>query len=186
MTSLKESAASYADQFSERFLEVLEGLQKDEDLLKEKVEKKRARFLADGVSENEIAKRLTKSYIEGAVLRSTTSGAASALPISIPIVGTIPSFLIVVSANTLYTFKNELELCYLIAYSNNTALDSDALKHRAFWLVGLSNYDEIKKRAKALGVKITLKKLVEKLAMLSVSRGLSMFFHHGLGLANFT
>lgn len=178
---LKEATASYTEKISRYFLEILEGLQKDEELLRKKVEDKRAKLSAEGVSENELPKRLTKSYVEGGVVRSTTSGVVSSLPVNLPLIGAIPTFLVAVSANTLYTFKNELELSYLIAFSNNTELDSEALKHRVFWLVGLSNYDEIKTQAKSLGVKVTLKKLVEKLAVVSMSRGLAHVFHCGLG-----
>lgn len=179
--TLTETASNYTEKASERFLEILEGLLRDEDVLREKVHEKRRKFLAEGISEDQVAKRLTKSYVEGAVLRSTTSGVASALPVTLPVIGAIPTFLAVVTANTLYTFKNELELCYLVAYSNNAQLEGEALQHRVFWLVGLSNVDEIKKQARSLGVKVTLKKLVEKLAVTSLSRGFAHFLHCGIG-----
>lgn len=181
--TLSETAATYTEKASTRFLEVLEGMLKDEDILRQKVATKRDKYLSEGVAPDQVAKRLTKSYVEGAVLRSTTSGVASSLPVTLPLVGAIPTFAVVVSANTLYTFKNELELCYLVAYSNNTELEGEALQHRAFWLVGLSNLEDIKKQAKSLGVKITLKKLVEKLAVSSVSRGLAHFLHCGIGVS---
>lgn len=180
MTTAK-AEVPWLENISQRFLEVLEGLQRDEDLLKKKVEDRRQKLIAQGVSKDQIAKKLSRHLVEGAVFRSTTSGVASALPVTLPVIGAIPTFAIVVSANTLYTFKNELELCYLIAYANGTELSSEALQHRAFWLVGLSNFDEVKKQARALGVKVTLKKLVEKLAVTSASRGLAHFLHCGIG-----
>lgn len=178
---MAEKSNGIGEKLSSQFLKILDEISKDEESLRKKVEKKRQDLLSDGISEKQLSSELTKRYVQGALFRSSGAGIASALPLTLPIVGAIPTFILAVSANTLYTFKNEVELCYLIAFSNNTDVESEKLKHVAFWLVGLSNFDEIQKQAKSIGVRVTFKKLVEKLAVASASRGLAHYFHCGIG-----
>ncbi|MBI4403777.1 MAG: hypothetical protein HY537_06435 [Deltaproteobacteria bacterium] len=167
---------SLIDKASERLIKIVDHMKAAEGVLRDRVEKKRKGLLEKGISEADVSKQLVRGYVHAALIRSTGAGVVTALPWNLPIVGAIPTFLLAVGAHSLYVFKNELELCYLVAFSSGSTLNGEALKHRAFWLVGLSDYQEVKKRAKKLGVRIALKKLVEKLAVSSASRGLGHFF----------
>lgn len=170
---------SISEKLSHQFLRILDQISKDEEEIRARIVQKR-RVL--GIPETQ-SKPLIKRCVDSAVIRSAGAGVASALPITLPVIGAIPTFLGVVTANTLYTYKNEIELCYSIAFATNTPLRGEELKHRVFWIVGLSNIDEVKRQAREIGVKITLKTLVQKLAVASASRGLAHFIHCGIGEA---
>lgn len=178
-SKMAERSNGIGEKLSSQFLKVLDQISKDEESLLKKVDEKRNELLSKGISEGRLSSELTKRYVHGALLRSTGAGVLSALPVTLPIIGAIPTFILAVSSNILYMFKNEVELCYLVAFSNGSDLRGERLKHRVFWVVGLSNFGEIQKQAQSIGVQVTFKKLVEKLSVASASRGLAHYLHCG-------
>jgi hypothetical protein len=106
-------------------------------------------------------------------VRSALIGAGAALPITLPLVGFWASLLITVSGGAFLQLATEVDIVYGVAAAYRTRLPSDRLRMTAFWLVQLTNFEDLQARAVTIGTRVTVRKLVEKLVAVGLSRALA-------------
>ena len=152
---------------------MIDGVRQSEGAIVARVEERRAALAEKtGLSGRALADRLAEELVEDAALRSALIGAGAALPVSLPLIGPWGSLLLAVSGGALLQTATEVELAYAVAAAYRTRLSSEKLRMVSFWLVQLSNYDELSTRAVKIGVRVTVRKLVEKLVAVGLVRAL--------------
>lgn len=150
---------------------VIDGVREDEGTITARVEARRAELEAEtGLTGRPLADRLARELVERHAVRSAAIGAGAALPWTMPIIGRLGSMAVTVLGGALWQLANEVELTYAIAAAYRTRLGSERLRVVCFWLVRLSNYDELRERALTMGVRLTVRKLVEKLVVVGLTR----------------
>jgi hypothetical protein len=150
---------------------VIEGVRASEGVLVARVEQRRAQLGEQtGLSGRALADALAQQLVEEASVRSALIGATSALPLSLPLLGPWASLVLAVSAGAFFQLAGEVELVYQLAAVYRTRLSPARLRMVAFWLVRLTNYEDLRQKALALGVRVTVRKLVEKLVAVGLAR----------------
>lgn len=159
-------------------LRVIDAVRADESRIREKVELRR-RLLATetGLSGRALTEALAEDLILDAKLRSASIGAGFALPWTIPFVGFWGTLAFTVLGAALWQTANEVELVYELAYVYGTRLDSERLRLTSFWLVQLTNYDDLRERALTTGVSLTVRKLTQKLIAVGLMRAYGATAH---------
>lgn len=159
-------------------LRVIDAVRADESRIQEKVELRR-RLLAEqtGLRHRALDEELARELIEDAKLRSAAIGAGFALPWSVPLVGFWGTLALSVLGAALWQTANEVELVYELGYVYGTRLDPAQLRMTSFWLVQLTNYDDLRERALSTGVNLTVRKLVQKLIAVGLMRAYGATAH---------
>ena len=159
-------------------LRVIDAVRADESRIEEKVELRRGLLAeASGLSGRALADALARELIQDAKLRSATIGAGFALPWAIPVSGFWGTLAFNVLGAALWQTANEVELVYELGYVYRTRLDSARLRMTSFWLVHLTNYDDLRGRALDVGVNLTVRKLVQKLISVGLARAYGATAH---------
>ena len=154
-------------------LRLIDGIRQSEDVIVARVEERRAKLGAEtGLTGLALAERLATDLTADAAWKSALIGAGAALPYTLPLLGFLPSLVLKLALGALLQVANEVELVLAIAAAYRTRLSSDRLRTVAFWLVQLSNFDDLQSRALAMGVRVTVRRLVEKLVAVGLSRAL--------------
>lgn len=150
---------------------LIDSIRRGEDAIVEGVERRRERLAAEtGLRGLALAERVARELTEEAALKSALIGGAAALPFTLPFLGFLPSVVLTVSLGALLQVANEVELVLAIGAAYRTRIPPERLRIVAFWLVRLSNFDELQTRAMTLGVRVTVRKLIEKLVAIGVTR----------------
>ncbi len=159
-------------------LRLIDATRADEARIAEKVALRR-HLLAEqtGLSGRALTEELATELIEDAKLRSAAIGAGFALPWTIPLVGFWGSMALTVLGAALWQTTNEVELVYELGYAYGTALSPEQKRVTAFWLVQLTNYDDLRQRALTTGVNLTVRKLVQKLVAVGLMRAYAASAH---------
>jgi hypothetical protein len=152
---------------------VIDGVRANEGAIVARIEARRA-VLAErtGLSGRALADELAKELVDDAAVRSALIGATAALPLSLPLIGPWVSLFVAVVGGALLQLANEVDLVYQVAAAYRTRLSSERLRMVAFWLVRLTNYDDLQQKALALGVRVTVRKLTEKLVAVGLARAI--------------
>ena len=163
-------------------IKFLEKVSNSEDHIKQKVERIRHNIeVKFGHKDKELDIAVTDRLIKNYSLSTAISGAISSLfPPSLPIIGRIGTFVTIVAADIGFLLAKQFELCFAIAFANKTKMSQEELKCMVLVLMELSNFEDIKQRAKNMGVHITFKKFIEKAVALSLERGFTHSLHHTL------
>lgn len=152
-------------------LRVIDGVREAEGSIVARIEQRRASLAAStGLTGRALADRLAGELVDDAALRSGLIGAGAALPWTLPLLGPWVSLALALGAGALFQVATEVELVYGIAAVYRTRLPPDKLRMVAFWLVRLSNYDDLSARALTMGVRVSVRKLVEKLVAVGLAR----------------
>lgn len=150
---------------------VIDGVRATEGEIVDRVERRRARLAeSSGLGGRTLADALARELVDDAALRSAWIGAGAALPITWPLIGPWGSLALAVVGGAFFQLANEVDLVYQVAAAYRTNLSSERLRPVAFWLVRLTNYEELQQKALALGVRVTVRKLTEKLVAVGLSR----------------
>ena len=159
-------------------LHLIDAVRADEWRIAEKVAMRR-RLLAEqtGLAGGALTEALANELILDAKLRSASIGAGFALPWAIPFIGFWGSLAFTVLAAALWQTANEVELVYELGYVYGTRLESTRLRLTAFWLVQLTNYDDLRERALSTGVSLTVRKLTQKLVAVGLMRAYGATAH---------
>jgi hypothetical protein len=152
-------------------LRVIDGVREDEGQIVARVEARRS-ALAErtGLEGRELADALARELVDVHALRSAALGAGAALPWSVPLLGPYATTVVTVLGGAVWQLANEVELGYGVAAAYRTPLSSERLRMVAFWLVRLTNYDDLRDRALTMGLRLTTRKLVEKLIAIGLTR----------------
>jgi hypothetical protein len=159
-------------------LRLIDRIRADEARIAEKVAMRR-RLLHEetGLSGRALTDTLVTELVQDAKLRSATIGAGFALPWTLPLVGVWGSLFLTVLGAALWQTANEVELVYEIGHAYGTRLEPERLRLTAFWLVQLTNYDDLRERALSTGVRLTVRKLVQKLIAVGLTRAYGATAH---------
>lgn len=150
---------------------VIDGVRESEGAIVARVEERRARLAAEtGLTGRALADELAEELVAAAALRSALIGAGAALPISLPLLGPWVSLALALASGALLQVATEVELVYALAATYRARLDPEELRTVAFWLVRLTNFDDLQQKALTLGVRVTVRKLVEKLVAVGLAR----------------
>ncbi len=159
------------DEDSFPLLRLIDAVRTDEARLREKVELRRGLLAIEtGLEGAALTHALAQDLIFDAKLRSATIGAGFALPWMIPLLGFWGTLALTVLGAAWWQTVNEVELVYELAYVYRSRLEPDRLRLTSFWLVQLTNYDDLRERALETGVSLTVRKLVEKLIAVGLMR----------------
>jgi hypothetical protein len=154
-------------------LRVIDGVRAQEGVIVARIEERRQRLgQQTGLSGRALADALAQQLIDETSSRTGLIGAASAMPLTLPVLGPWASMVLAVAVGAFFQLAAEVELVYQIAAVYRTRLSSERLRMVAFWLVRLTNYDDLQQMALALGVRVTVRKLVEKLVAVGLARAL--------------
>jgi hypothetical protein len=152
---------------------VIDGVRANEGAIVARIEERRAALAArTGLSGRALADALARELVDDAAVRSALIGATAALPFSLPLIGPWISLFVAVVGGALLQLANEVDLVYQVAAAYRTRLSSERLRMVAFWLVRLTNYDDLQHKAMALGVRVTVRKLTEKLVAVGLARAI--------------
>ena len=150
---------------------VIDGVREDEGRIVARVEELRERVQRrTGLHGRPLADAVARQLVDEHAFRSAAIGAGAALPWSLPLIGPLGTIALMVLGGALLQLANEVELCYAVAAAYRTRLGSERLRMVAFWLVRLNNYDDLRGRALTMGVRLTVRKLVEKLLTIGLTR----------------
>jgi hypothetical protein len=165
-------ASSATSQFP--LFRVIDGVRESEGAIVARVEQRRAKLAEEtGLTGLALAEKLADELTDEAALKSALIGGAAALPISIPFLGPWISLGIALASGALFQVATEVELVYAVAAAYRTGLPPERLREVSFWLVRLSNFDDLQSKALAMGLRVTVRKLVEKLVAVGLSRALA-------------
>lgn len=155
-------------------LRLIDAVRADAPRIEEKVALRR-RLLAEqtGLAGRALSDQLARELIGDAKLRSAAIGAGFALPWTIPFVGFWGTLVLTIAGAALWQTANEVELVYELAHVYGSRLPPDRLRMVSFWLVQLTNYDDLRERALTIGVRLTVRTLVQKLIAVGLTRALS-------------
>lgn len=148
----------------------IEQLSLDQEVIREKVDRRRKELLKT-LSVDQVADALAGHFISNALFKSAASGAATSLPFKFPFIGTVGTIATMVGADLSFILKTQMDLCSAIASAYETSLSEEEIQKRAFILIGLSDFEAMKKSAFKTGVKLSLKKVVEKIAVITAQKG---------------
>lgn len=139
----------------------------------------RRRLLGEqtGLSGRALADELARELIQDAKLRSAVIGAGFALPWAIPVIGFWGSLAFTIIGAAIWQLANEVELVYELAEVYGSRLDAAQLRMTSFWLVQLTNFDDLRGRAMDIGVNLTVRKLVQKLISVGLARAYGATAH---------
>jgi hypothetical protein len=152
---------------------VIDGVRASEGAIVARIEERRAALAArTGLAGRELADALAQELVDDASVRSALIGALSAMPLSFPFVGPWVSLVVAVASGAFFQLAGEVELVYQIAAAYRTRLSSERLRMVAFWLVRLTNYEDLQQKAMELGVRVTVRKLTEKLVAIGLARAI--------------
>lgn len=150
---------------------VIDRIRQSEHVIAAEVEERRLRIGREmGLTDLALAEAVGRDLVEDAAVRSALIGAGAALPITLPLVGPWVSLGLSLFGGALFQLATEVELVYAVAAAYRTRLRPDRLRVVAFWLVRLSNYEDLQKKAFAMGVRVTVRKLVQKLIAVGIAR----------------
>ncbi|MFZ5477575.1 MAG: hypothetical protein ACOZNI_12435 [Myxococcota bacterium] len=177
-----ESVADPAVRSDERdfpLLRVIDGVREHEGRIVARVEARRAEIAArTGLGGRALADALARDLVDDYALKSAAIGGGAAAPLTLPLLGPWVSFALAVLGGALWQIANEVELCYAVAAAYRVNLPAAKLRMVSFWLVRLSNYDDLQSMALAMGVRITVRKLVEKLIAVGLARAVATTTSH--------
>lgn len=166
---------------------VIDGVRESEGAIVARVEARRRTLAAQtGLTGLALAEKLAEELIDEAALKSGLIGGAAALPIVVPFLGVWVSLVLALATGALFQLANEVELVYAIAAAYRTRLPPERLRNVTFWIVRLSNYEDLRTKALAMGVRVTVRKLVEKLIAVGISRAVgatAVGMMAGMGIA---
>lgn len=152
---------------------VIDGVRAHEGALVARIEERRSKLAErTGLSGRALADALALELVDDAAARSALIGALAALPVSLPLLGPWISLLFAVTSGAVLQLAGEVDLVYQIAAVYRTRLPPERLRMVAFWLVRLTNYDDLQRKAMALGVRVTVRKLTEKLIAVGLARAI--------------
>ncbi len=153
---------------------LIEGFRESESKISARVEEHRARLAAEtGLTGRALADRLAREVIDQAALTSMLISAGAALPLALPLLGPWVSTAVTVLTGAVLQTANELTLCYALAATYRVHLPAERMRMAAFWLVKLTNYEDVRERALTMGVRLTVRKLVEKLIVVALARAVA-------------
>ncbi len=153
---------------------VIDAVREGDVEIRDRVEALRARLAeTTGLAGLPLAERVAQELVDDAALRSALIGSAAALPISLPFLGFWGSLFLALGGGALFQLATEVDLVYAVARAYGTRLPPDRLRVVAFWLVRLTNYDDLSALALKMGVRVTVRKLVEKLVAVGVARAVA-------------
>jgi len=156
------------------FFRAMDWLRASADQIEAAVERRRAEVAArTGLADRELADALANELILLAAEKSALIAAGVAMPLSLPLLGPILTTLLVVPAGAFWVTINETELCYALACAYRVRMPEEKLRLASFWLVRLSNYDDLRAKALRMGVTLTVRKLVEKLIAAGLARAIA-------------
>ena len=156
-------------------LDLIDKVRESEEEIARRVEDRRVTLArSTGLTGRPLSDRLARELVEEAAEKSGLIGAAAALPFSLPLLGPILTTLLVVPAGAVWATINEVELCYSLAAAYQIQVPKDKLRLVSFWLVRLSTYDELHSKALQLGVRLTVRKLIEKLIAIGLTRAFAV------------
>ena len=159
-------------------LKVIDAVRTDAARIQAKVELRR-RLLGEqpGLSGSALTEELARELTFDAGLRSAAIGAGFALPWTFPLVGFWGTLALSILGAALWQTANEVELVYELAYVYGSRLDPERLRLTAFWLVQLTNYDDLRGKALDIGVNLTVRKLTQKLIAVGLTRAYGATAH---------
>lgn len=153
---------------------VIDGVRENEGRIIARVEERRVALAeSTGLQGRALADALARELVDEAALRTALIGAGAALPLTLPLLGTLGSLAVTVFGGALWQTAVEVELCYAVSAAYRTRLPADRVRTVAFWLVRLANYDDLRSRALTMGVRLTVRKLVEKLAAIGLAKAVA-------------
>lgn len=123
-----------------------------------------------GVDGRALADALAQDLIDDARLKAALIGAGAALPITLPLIGFWGTLIATIGIAAVWQLAIEVELVYALSYTYDARISAERLRLVAFWLVQLTNYDDLRERALTIGVRLTVRKLVEKLLAVGLGR----------------
>jgi hypothetical protein len=158
-------------------LRVIDRIRASEEEIRARVEARRARLAERGLTGRMLADELAAELVDEARWRAATIGATSALPFTIPVLGFWGTLLFTVVGAALWQLAIEVELVYALAIAYGVRLEPERMRLVSFWLVQLTNYDDLRGRALTIGVRLTVRKLVEKLIAVGMTRAFEATAH---------
>ena len=157
---------------------LIDRIRGSEDVIRARVEARRDELAKEtGLQGRLLADALADELVAEAKLRAALIGAVLALPFTLPLVGFWGTLAITVLGSAIWQLGVQVELVYALATAYRSPLSSERLRPTAFWLVQLSNYDDLRGRALDLGVRLTVRKLVEKLIAVGLTRAFEATAH---------
>jgi hypothetical protein len=157
---------------------VIDRIRASEEEIQARVEARRAELAAEtGLSGRPLADALAADLIESARWRAATIGATSALPFTIPILGFWGTLIFTVVGAAIWQLAVEVELVYALGFAYGVRKEPGHMRMVAFWLVQLTNFDDLRGRALTIGVRLTTRKLVEKLIAVGLTRAFEATAH---------
>jgi hypothetical protein len=157
---------------------VIDAVRADHGRIREKVALRR-RLLGEqtGLAGRALTEALAEELVEDATLRAAAIGAGFALPWALPVIGLWGTTLFTVVGAAFWQLVNEVELVYELAEVYGSRLEPERLRMTSFWLVQLTNYDDLRGRAMTTGVRLTVRKLVQKLVAVGLMRAYGATAH---------
>lgn len=150
---------------------LIDAVRASDQTIRARVEERRRSIQSrTGLEDRALADALAYELIEDARLRSALVGAGAALPFTIPVLGFWGTMFVTIAAAALWQLAIEVELVYALAYAYGVRMDPERLRLVAFWVVHLTNFDDLRERALTIGVRLTVRKLVEKLLSVGLAR----------------
>lgn len=142
------------------------------------MEERRARLArTTGLSGRALADLVADELIGETKVRAALIGAALALPFTLPLLGFWGTLLVTVIGAALLQLAAEVELVFALAHVYSSRLEPEKLRLTAFWLVQLRHYEDLRERALSLGVRLTVRKLIEKLIAVGLARAFEATAH---------
>lgn len=159
-------------------LAIIDRIRASEEQIHARVGARRAELATrTGLSGAALRQALAQELILEAKWRAAGVGAVAALPVTLPLLGFWGSLVFTVIGAALLQLALEVELVIALAFAYEADLSGDRLRMLAFWLVRLTNYDDLRTRALTLGVRLTVRKLVEKLLAVGLARAFEATAH---------
>lgn len=162
----KLEAASLHNGFFQSLLKQLDLTHEEFEALRDRVFVEFQDFIRSHPElESDVARR-TFAYelIKASSRKSAIIGGLTSLPVTLPVVGTFLPFVMRLGILFSFSTRVQLELIFSLAALYDYPWKGKELSAIGFVLVGLSDYDDVKSYAAKMGVKLTVKKFVGKLA----------------------
>lgn len=176
--STTTSPTQTADERAGPLLRLIDTIRSSEEQIRERVEARRTEIAArTGLAGVELRQALVEELILAAKWRAAGVGAVAALPITLPFLGFWGSLAFTVIGAAILQLAMEVELVIALSFAYEARLPPERLRMVAFWLVRLTNYDDLRSRALTLGVRLTVRKLIEKLLAVGLARAFEATAH---------
>lgn len=167
-----------AEDRAQPLLRLIDTIRASEEQIRARVEARRAEIASrTGLTGLELRQALVDELIGNAKWRAAGVGAVAALPVTLPLLGFWGSLVFTVVGAALLQLAMEVELVIALSFAYEADLPPERLRMIAFWLVRLTNYDDLRSRALTLGVRLTVRKLVEKLLAVGLARAFEATAH---------